>query len=211
MPERNPNHDPSFFFRIAGVTVAGAATIGAIIFANRGKDVDSEAALQHALRPTMTRTSKDIIGFANRYPSLTETKIGKRVIKVTVDADVTPPEAKAEGGRPDTASLELVTRRRPGSDEPDPNAALSVSIERTGHVNGDPAQNYEEDINIQAPGAGSGDWRAEGTIKVGDTAQFQADTANAKDPAKDALKVVAETPGILDHTEFDLTSADPRS
>jgi hypothetical protein len=211
MAGKNPNHDPSLFFRIAGVTVAAAAAIGAILISNKGKDVDSEAALQHALRPTMTRTAGEILRFADKHPSLSEVKVGKRVVEVAVSADVTPDEALAEGGRPDRAALDVVMRRRPGSDEPDPDAVLSVAIDRTGHVNGDPDQEYQQLVVMHAPVDGGLGWEAWEHLAVSDgdrqgPPQLHIDTTGADDPAAAARAVAADAPGILRQAETDLRS-----
>lgn len=216
MARKHPNRadrQPKVARQVIGVATAGVlAALAVVASSNKGRDTDSEAALQHALRPTMTRTAGKIIEFAGDHPSLSHTRVGKRVVEVTVDADVTPGGSETEGGRPDKATLDVITRRQGGGTEPDPGAPLSVSINRSGHVNGDPDQEYEQVIAMQAPVDGGLGWAAWEQLVVADTGhqgppQLHIDTTRADDPAAAARAVAQDTSGILEQTEFDLNQA----
>lgn len=217
MARKNPNQadrGPNTARHALGVAMAGTLAILAVIAASKKGnhvDVDSEAALAHALRPTMTRTSAEIIKFADKHPSLAHVKLGKETVELTVDATL---PAGPEGGKPSKAVLDTVTHRFAGSDDrPNPNAALAVTINRSGHVNGDPEQNYQNIIAMQAPLSGEGEgWGAWEYVSVADAGydgppQLHIDSTHADDPAAAARTVAADTEGTLRQVEADLRAA----
>lgn len=205
--------------KAVAVTLAGMLAAGAVLFgANRKHDGDAEAALQHALRPTLERTAKDIIGFADGHPGLVRKRVGRHVVDLSVAGNIKP-GSPAGNEQTDAAGMEVVTRRDGDSTEPDPDAVLAVHVQRSGHLRGDNSQTYEEEATIVAPGgtaatltAGSANlvttgWAGEEKELTGSTGT-SANTITAHDPLKAALTVAEETPGILDQVAADLQYAE---
>ncbi|HXE10301.1 MAG TPA: hypothetical protein VN554_02645, partial [Verrucomicrobiae bacterium] len=109
-------------YRLA-VAAAGFVAMGSVLFfANRRHDVDTDAALQHALRPTTVRMASKIIKFADAHPGLSDIHAGPEFVEVEVVA----------ANDQDTARLLVDTRRQNGSSTPDPEAVVSVDMLRLG-------------------------------------------------------------------------------
>lgn len=212
MVRKNPNRPdrgPDVGRHVIGVTTAGMLALLAVLAAahkgGKETDVDSEAMLQHALRPTMVRTAGEITRFAAKHPSLSKVEVGKKTVDVVIEKTM----ESGEGGAPPKTTLETVTRRQDGSTEPDPDKVLSVAINLSGHVRGDPEQNYEEIIAMRAPGTGNLGWGAWEHVDVADVEydgppQLHIDSTRAEDPVAAARVVAADTQGILKQAEVGL-------
>lgn len=209
---RRANKDPNVARQVIGVaTAAGLAALAVLASAgHKGKrDFNPDAALQHALRPTLVKTAGEIAGFAHDHPGLTDKQVGKHVIRLVVDGTIKP-GSPAGNVKPDHAAMEVVARRQGESTELDPKAALAVSVERSGYQRGSD-QTYEADGVIVTPGgaatltAGSANLHTEGWgAKVTDV----ADTTKAHDPVNAALAVDEAMPTAVSLVENDLTYAE---
>lgn len=200
---------PSHVLR-QGIGVATAATLAALaVFVsarNHSKDMDSEAAVQHALKPTMARTAGKIVEFAADHPSLTQKKWSKNFVDITIAASMKP---EADIRTPDTAFIDLVIRRKAGSTALDGGAAVSLFMSRNGQVRGDAGQTYHQSIDIspQARSAqehdyviGNGPSPAHPGVNI--------NTIDAADPAAAANRIAADAPSVLGQIEADLEYAE---
>ena len=201
-----------------GVTMAGMLAAGAVLFgANKGKDTDTEAALQHALRPTMSRMARKIIGFAAEHPSLAHTSVKGDSVDLTVAASMKP---EADARTQDTAFLQVIGPRRPGSKLPGADTAMAVFMMRGGQVRGTTDETYSQSIDLSATanpelttgeaGSDAVGWAAQEHTAVtgGEHDQvIHINTADAADPAAAAIRVATDAPSVLGQVEADLRYA----
>lgn len=192
---RHPERDRAHKVRqVIGYATVGMLAVGAIIFgANRRGDTD--AAVRDALRPTTVKMAGKIIKFAEDHPKYSHTLADGRYVTVNVLA----------GRGRDEAQLSVVTRRQDGSKAPDPEAAVSVAMTRSGAVRGDESQTYNQALHLDLDPIPGADERT--VVRGSDGAsRFGLDVETAHNTLTAADRIAGDAPSMLGQIETDIES-----